>query len=64
MGRLRVPALAAMVTPWANLRSGFAAHRMDALYHGSGPLRLTRHAVQFARKKTFAGVVDRLLRAR
>ena len=64
VAQLRVPALAAMVTPWANLRGGFAAHRMDALYHGSGPLRLTRHAVQFARKKTFAGVVDRLFRVR
>jgi hypothetical protein len=62
--QLRFPALAAMVAPWANIRTGFAAHRMDALYHGSGPLRLTRHAVQFARKKTIAGVVDRLFRVR
>jgi hypothetical protein len=64
IAQLRFPALAATVTPWANIRSGFAAHRMDALYHGSGPLRLTRHAVQFARKKTIAGVVDRLFRVR
>jgi hypothetical protein len=53
-----------MLTPWANVRSGFAAHRMEALYRGSGPLRMTRHAVQFARKKSIGGVVDRLFRVR
>jgi hypothetical protein len=62
--QLCAPALAVILTPWVNVRGGFAAHRMEALYHGTGPLRATRHAVQFARKKSITGVVDRLFRVR
>ena len=61
----RVPALAWAVVPWANLRQGFAWHRLRNLYgSGMGALpRMLRHAGQFARKARARGVIAQLFRA-
>jgi Uncharacterised nucleotidyltransferase len=60
-----VPALARAAAPWANLRQGFAWHRLYHLYgNSSGALpRMARHAAQFARKARARGVIAQLFRA-
>ncbi len=60
----RVPALATAAAPWANLRHGFAWHRIRDLYGEERGLvpGLWRHARQFARKAGTRGVIAQLFR--
>ena len=60
----QLPLLAATAVPLANLRHGFAWHRLDHLYGGdAGTLpRMARHARQFAHKARARGVIAQLFR--
>jgi hypothetical protein len=60
-----VPALGWALVPWANLRQGFAWHRLRHLYgsRSSAVGRALRHAGQFMRKARARGVIAQLFRA-
>lgn len=61
----RAPALGRLLVPWANLRHGFAWHRLRNLYGSrrGAARRILRHAGQFFRKARARGVFDQLFRA-
>ncbi|HVO16520.1 MAG TPA: nucleotidyltransferase family protein [Alphaproteobacteria bacterium] len=60
-----VPGLARILVPWANLRRGFAGHRLRNLYGSrrGAARRVLRHAGQFFRKARARGVIAQLFRA-
>lgn len=62
--QLRHPRVSRMLAPLGNLRSGFAWHRMNALYGGAGTMtaRRLQHAVLFLRKKSVRQMLDRVFR--
>lgn len=61
----RVPAVGWALVPWANLRRGFAGHRLRNLYGSRRGTtgRALRHAAQFFRKARARGVLAQLFRA-
>jgi len=61
----RAPALGWVLVPWANLRQGFAWHRLRHLYGSrrGAVRRVLRHAGQFMRKARTRGVIAQLFRA-
>jgi hypothetical protein len=61
----RMPVLAWLAIPVANLRSAFASFRMDGMYAQQGPMlvRRLRHAARFLRKGNAADWIARLLRS-
>jgi len=65
IAQLCVPALETAMMPWANLRGAFAWHRMNALYSEKRePLvaHQFHHALEFIRKSTAKGLLNRLFR--
>ncbi|SMF79514.1 Uncharacterised nucleotidyltransferase [Tistlia consotensis] len=62
--QLRLPLLAMLGLPLANLWGAFARYRMEGLYAERGTLldRRLHHAAQFLGKSTLRGVVDRLFK--
>jgi hypothetical protein len=65
LAQRRVPALGWLLVPWANLRHGFAGHRLRNLYGSrrGAVRRVMRHAGQFVRKARARGVIAQLFRA-
>jgi hypothetical protein len=65
IAQLCMPKLESALVPWANLRSAFAWHRMNALYsdkHEPLIAHQLHHAMGFVRKSSAKGLLDRLFR--
>lgn len=65
LAQLYQPLIGTALLPWANLRSAFAAHRMEALYgnvHRPLAIRQIHHAIAFMQKSTPKDLVARLFK--